>query len=64
MYLTERLYLKTILEVSTEEILKYYLLNKSFLKPFEPLRSDEFYTYDYQDDLKSFEEDLYEKNKV
>lgn len=63
MYLTDRLYLKTILEVSTEEILKYYLKNKSFLKPFEPLRSDEFYTYEYQDDSKIFEEDLYEKKQ-
>jgi ribosomal-protein-alanine N-acetyltransferase len=57
------MYLKTILEVTSEEIMKFYLKNKHFLKPFEPLRSDAFYTYDYQDDSKLFEEELYENKQ-
>ncbi len=45
MYKSERLYLKTAKEVTIEEVLDYYRDNRSFLEPFEPKRTDEFFTY-------------------
>ena len=46
-YETERLYLKVLEPEAADLVLDYYQRNQSFLKPWEPLRSPEFYTRDY-----------------
>lgn len=48
MYTTDRLNLKTAKEVSIEVVLDYYRENRSFLKPFEPIRDQAFFTYRQQ----------------
>jgi len=48
MYKTERLLLKTAKEISIEQLLDYYRDNKEFFKPFEPERSESFFTYRQQ----------------
>ncbi|WP_411682131.1 GNAT family N-acetyltransferase [Clostridium thailandense] len=49
-YETERLLLK-ILDKSYAEMLEdYYLRNKGFLEEWEPVRSEEFYTKQYQEE--------------
>ncbi len=48
MYESERLFLKTAKEVTIEDVLDYYRDNRSFLEPFEPERSDDFFTYRQQ----------------
>ena len=45
---TERLVLKVIDEEYAAQVVDYYLRNKEFLKKWDPLRSKEFYTVDYQ----------------
>lgn len=50
-YETERLLLKVIDESFSEKVLDYYLRNKDFLEEWEPIKSVEFYTLDYQRDL-------------
>jgi len=50
---TERLILKTIDETFVPIVLDYYLRNRDFLAKWEPVRSDVFYTAEYQEkDLK------------
>ena len=48
VYETERLLLKVLDNSYAERVVDYYLRNKSFLEEWEPLRSDEYYTKDYQ----------------
>ena len=45
---TERLILKTLDEKSVDVVLTYYLKNRVFLAPWEPLRNEGFYTSDVQ----------------
>jgi ribosomal-protein-alanine N-acetyltransferase len=48
LYETERLYLKTIDESYAEQILKYWIRNKEFLKEWVPSKSDNFYCIETQ----------------
>jgi len=50
VYETERLVLKVLDKSYAQLVLDYYLRNKSFLEPWEPLRSKEFYTKQYQEE--------------
>jgi len=61
MYKTKRLYLKTIKEVSTALILKYYERNREFLKLYEPLRDASYYTFTVQDQMRNFDIELFEQ---
>lgn len=45
---TERLILKILDASMAESVLEYYLLNRTFLQPWEPMRNDGFYTYETQ----------------
>ncbi len=39
-------------DVSVDEILCFYVENRQFLEPYEPKRSDEFYTKEYQERVR------------
>lgn len=45
---TKRLTLKMLDGTMAESVLAYYVANKAFLQPWEPLRNDGFYTYETQ----------------
>lgn len=49
IYETSRLYLKVPSKTSAGLILDYYLRNRDFLKEWEPLREDDFFTVQYQE---------------
>lgn len=44
---TERLELRLAAEYDIPTIIQYYLDNQAFLAPYEPLRSKDFFTYEY-----------------
>lgn len=48
-YETERLILKVLDKSYADLVLDYYLRNKAFLEEWEPKRSKEFYTKEYQE---------------
>lgn len=48
-YETERLILKVLNKAHAPLVLDYYLRNKSFLEEWEPVRSKEFYTKEFQE---------------
>lgn len=50
-YETDRLCLKVLNSKNAEIVLEYYIRNKQFLKTWEPLREDSFYTLDHQKKL-------------
>lgn len=50
VYETERLLLKVVDKSYSEMVLDYYLRNKSFLEPWEPVRNEEFYTKKYHEE--------------
>jgi ribosomal-protein-alanine N-acetyltransferase len=50
VYETERLQLKVLDESYAEVVLDYYLRNKMFLHQWDPLREEEFYTKQYQEE--------------
>lgn len=64
MFTTKRLYLKTVHEVSTEAVLAYYESNRSFLKAYEPLRPEAYYTFGYQDQMRAFDGALYDQEEA
>lgn len=49
-YETERLILKILDKSYAQLVLDYYLRNKSFLEEWEPVKSKEFYTKQYQEE--------------
>lgn len=49
-YETERLILKVLDKSHAELVIDYYLRNKSFLEEWEPVKSEEFYTKQYQEE--------------
>lgn len=49
-YETERLLLKVLDKSYAQLVLDYYLRNKSFLEEWEPIKSEEFYTKEYQEE--------------
>jgi len=51
VYETERLILKVLDKSYAKLVLDYYLRNKLFLEPWEPLKSRGFYTKQYQEEL-------------
>lgn len=57
-YETKRLLLSTKNEFAFQEILQFYQENKAHLEPFEPTRSDAFYTPEYQLKTLSMETQL------
>lgn len=57
-YETERLFLKVLGPSDAEAVADYYRRNLSFLEEYEPVRSSEFYTPEYQSEqLKKDEVD-------
>lgn len=50
IYETERLLLEVLDKSYAEKVVDYYLKNKSFLEEWEPVRSEEFYTKQYQEE--------------
>ncbi len=50
IYETERLILRVLDKSHGDLVLDYYLRNKSFLEEWEPKRSEEFYTKEYQEE--------------
>ena len=50
-YETRRLVLKVLDSTSAEQVLKYFLRNKSFLKKWEPAKGRNYYTLDYQREM-------------
>lgn len=50
VYETERLILKVLDKSYAELVIDYYLRNKSFLEEWEPVKSEEFYTKQYQEE--------------
>lgn len=50
VYETERLLLKVLDKSYAEKVVDYYLRNKSFLEEWEPVRGEEFYTKQYQEE--------------
>ncbi len=44
----KNIYLKALTPEDSEEILKYYVKNREYLTPFEPLRDENFYTLEEQ----------------
>ncbi|SMC18638.1 ribosomal-protein-alanine N-acetyltransferase [Clostridium acidisoli DSM 12555] len=50
IYETERLLLEVLDKSYAERVVDYYLRNKSFLEKWEPVRSEEFYTKQYQEE--------------
>lgn len=61
-YTTERLILKVIDKSCVELVIDYYLRNKSFLEEWEPIKSDEFYTKQYQEEQLEKELDSIKNN--
>ncbi|WMM26087.1 hypothetical protein RBU61_05265 [Tissierella sp. MB52-C2] len=51
IYDTERLTLKVLDKSLAQIVLDYYLRNRSFLREWEPVRSEEFYTKTFMDTL-------------
>lgn len=45
---TERLFLKVLDGTHAETVLKYYLDNKDYLMPWEPMRTEGFYSHEFQ----------------
>ncbi|RCX19737.1 ribosomal-protein-alanine N-acetyltransferase [Fontibacillus phaseoli] len=48
---SERLILKVLDGSNAVEVLEFVLRNKEFLEPWEPVRSEEYFTLSYQEDL-------------
>ncbi len=61
---TERLILRVPNTSMAESILAYYLTNKVFLEPWEPLRRDGFYTYDTQFTNLSLDAEAVERGEI
>ncbi|WP_330651492.1 GNAT family protein [Tepidibacter aestuarii] len=62
VYQTENLVLKVLNKTHAELVLDYYLRNKEFLKEWEPIKSDGFYTVEcHQQQLEK--ESINVKNK-
>ena len=50
IYETKNLVLKVLDKFSSELVVDYYLRNKDFLDEWEPVKSEEFYTAQYQEE--------------
>ena len=61
MFHTDRLILKTPLEMKVEPILDYYRENESFFKPFEPHRLESYFTFRQQSIILSNDRYEYEE---
>lgn len=53
---TERIVLKVLEPSDSPQVLEYYLRNREFLKEWEPVRTEEFYTLEFQE--KQLQNDL------
>lgn len=62
VYTTERLILKVIDKSYVGLVIDYYLRNKSFLEEWEPAKSEEFYTKQYQEEQLERESASIESN--
>ncbi|MBQ6833920.1 MAG: GNAT family N-acetyltransferase [Lachnospiraceae bacterium] len=58
---TERLLLKSPHEVTAGAVADYYNRNRDFLQQFGPIRSEEFYTTEYQEKMCCDQENAWEK---
>jgi len=50
-YETDRLILKILSDEYTEKILEFLESNKDFFQSFEPIKSSEYYTFNYQESI-------------
>lgn len=57
-YQTQNLILRSIDKTYTEQVLDYYFRNKDYLKEWEPIKHEEFYTRSFQEDQIERELDL------
>ncbi len=60
---TDRLYLKVLGSESSKEVVNYYKRNQDFLKRWESIKRDDFYTLEYHKRLLSIEKDEIEDGK-
>lgn len=51
IYETERLILKILSDEYTGEILEFLSANRDFFQSFEPIKSSEYYTFNYQESV-------------
>lgn len=62
---TERLILKTLDESYANKVLDFNIKNKEFLKPWEPIRNKDYFTYKGQKELlKNDYEEMKEKRMI
>lgn len=61
---SEWLVLKVLDESHAMEVLEFVLRNKEFLEPWEPKRSEEYYTLEYQADLLAKEYSQFRKREL
>ncbi|HEX2926999.1 MAG TPA: GNAT family N-acetyltransferase [Ruminiclostridium sp.] len=50
IYYTERLLLKLVDKTAARQVLDYYSRNREFLKEWEPIRDDEFYSVSFHEE--------------
>ncbi|MGF7056433.1 GNAT family N-acetyltransferase [Brassicibacter mesophilus] len=62
VYETERLILKVVDKSYAELVVDYYLRNKSFLEEWEPIKDEDFYTKQYQEEQLDKESSTIENN--
>lgn len=62
VYETERLILKVVDKSYAELVVDYYLRNKSFLEEWEPIKDEDFYTKQYQEEQLDKELSTIENN--
>lgn len=58
---TKRLTLKIIDDTYTDQVLAFVVRNKDFLKEWEPIRTEDFYTYSAQQDILRDEAETMER---
>jgi ribosomal-protein-alanine N-acetyltransferase len=63
-YDTDRLILRTLDTADARTVLEYFVRNRSFLEPWEPLRAERFYTPDYQREALRMEQEEMEAGRL
>ncbi len=63
-YFTDRLVLVALKPNQTIKVLDYYTRNREFLKEWEPIRSESFYSYQFQHELLKKEHEEYKEKSM
>ena len=63
-YETDRQYLRILKPDSASKVLKYYIRNHDFLKEWEPKRTKDFYTVQYQRRQLRYEYNMFKEKKL